>query len=85
MRGACALRGKAHHRRGSLGQVLPRFCSTIIPPLQGSSTCFRKCTCTSFLHLKDMEKVCIGQTIDRIANITHQLARQKTLFDYFTH
>ena len=29
-------------------------------------------TCTSFLHSKDMEKVCIGQTIDRIANITHQ-------------
>ena len=31
MRGACALRGKAHLRRGSLGRVLPRFCSTIIP------------------------------------------------------
>ena len=40
--------------------------------LQESSTCFRKCTCTSFLHSKDMVKVCIGQTIDRIANITHQ-------------
>ena len=34
MRGACALRGKAHLRRGSLGRVLPRFCSTIIPRLR---------------------------------------------------
>ena len=36
-------------------------------------------------HSKDMEEVCIGQTIDRIVNITHQSARQTALLDYFTH
>ena len=38
-----------------------------------------------FLHSKDTEEVCIGQTIDRIVNIAHQSARQTTLLNYFTH
>ena len=38
--------------------------------------------CPSFLQSKDMEEVCIGQII---VNITHQLARQTPLLDYFTH
>ena len=37
MRGACALRGKAHLRRGSLGRVLPRFSLPVIPVTRGES------------------------------------------------